>query len=96
MKKFILLLMAISLVALAVPALAQVEDCDLTFTVDVTKTVTVDKTVTIDKDFDFFVTADIDVNAFAECDTFKCDLNYAGLVTSFAGHLPGYDRTILQ
>ena len=85
MKKIIFLLMAISLVALAVPALAQVEDCDLSFTVDVTKTVTVDKTVTIDKDFDFDVYADINVNAFAECDTFKCDYNYFGLVTSYFG-----------
>jgi len=82
MKKFIIVLMAISLMALAVPALA---DCDLDFTVDVTKTATVDKYVSIDKYFTFVVTAYIDPDALAECDVFKCDLNEHNKVDSYLG-----------
>jgi hypothetical protein len=55
MKKLILLLMAISLLALAAPALAQ--DCNLTFDVTVDKTVTIDKFAQIDKFFEFDVVA---------------------------------------
>ena len=91
MKKLMVLLMAISLLALAVPALAggsHHEDprgCNVDFSVDVTKTVDVDKHVNIDKCFTFWVFTKIDPNALAECDVFKCDLNQAGYVDTFYG-----------
>ena len=81
MKKFIVLLMAISLLALAVPALAGYGDydgdkrCDVHFDVNVDKTVDIDKDVNIDKDFNFCVFANIEPKALAECDVFKCDYN---------------------
>jgi hypothetical protein len=89
MKKLMVLLMAISMLALAIPALADCSSdhrgCDVDFTVDVTKTVTVDKHVDIDKCFKFFVFSFIDPKAFAECDVWKCDLNEYNLVDSFYG-----------
>lgn len=89
MKKFIVILMAISLMALAVPALAGhhggPEGCNIDFKVDATKHVYVDKDVHIDKCFKFMVFAWIDPKAFAECDVYKCDLNQFGIVKSFFG-----------
>jgi len=85
MKKFILLLMAIAMVAVAVPALAQVQDCNLDFDVTVTKTVTVTKDVDIDKFFDFDVLSYIFPDAFAECETYKCDFNSLNYLVSFYG-----------
>jgi hypothetical protein len=81
MKKFIVSMMAISLLALAVPALAGYghydgdKRCDVHFDVDVDKTVNIDKDVYIDKYFAYFVTACIDPKAIAECDVWKCDYN---------------------
>jgi len=79
MKKVIVSLMAISLLALAVPALAGYghhdKRCDVHFDVDVDKTVTIDKDVYINKYFNFFVSAWIDPKAIAECDVWKCDYN---------------------
>jgi hypothetical protein len=85
MKKFILLLMAIAMVAVAVPAMAQVEDCNLAFDVSVFKTVTVTKNVTIDKFFDFNVQAYIFPDAFAECEVYKCDFNSVNYLLSWTG-----------
>jgi len=90
MKKFIVVLLAISLMALAVPAMASSSHhsdpgCNIDFKVDATKCVKVDKDVYIDKYFAFFVCAKIDPKALAECDVFKCDLNNYNIVDSFAG-----------
>jgi hypothetical protein len=91
MKKLMVSLLAISLLALAVPVLANtrcpqpVEGCNVDFDVTATKTVDVDKYVDIDKYFDFFVFAWINPNALAECDVFKCDLNEFGYVDSYFG-----------
>lgn len=88
MKKVIVSLMAISLLALAVPALAGYghhdKRCDVHFDVDVDKTVTIDKDVYINKYFNFFVCAFIDPKAIAECDVWKCDYNANNQVDLFA------------
>lgn len=89
MKKVIVLLMAISLLTVAIPALAgdcdSRDGCNIDFSVTAHKTVWVDKKVDIDKCFKFFVFSWIDPDAFAECDVFKCDLNNFNIVNSYFG-----------
>jgi hypothetical protein len=89
MKKLMVLLMAISLLALSVPVLAQCSGdpggCNVDFDVDVNKTVDIDKNVWIDKYFQFLVLARIDPESLAECDVFKCDLNEDNVVDSYVG-----------
>jgi hypothetical protein len=84
MKKFIVSMMVISLLALAVPALA---DCDVHFDVNVHKCAYIDKDVYINKYFTFFVAACIDPKALAECDVWKCDYNADNSVELFAALL---------
>ncbi len=85
MKKVLLLVMAVSLLAFAAPALAQdlapsliiedLEGCDVAFDVDVYK----DKTIRILKDVDKYLDLKVDVKVdpaeWADVEVFKCDLN---------------------
>jgi hypothetical protein len=81
MKKLLLALMMISLVALfAVPAVAQESDCNVHFDVDATKTVTIDQTVTITKDLNLYVDATFDPDEWAQAEAYKCDHNTGNYV----------------
>lgn len=84
MKKLLPLFLAVLLVALAVPALAQMSmtpapvvdpDCNVHFDVSVDKTVTITQTVDITKDLNLYVNADITPDEWAQCEVFKCDKN---------------------
>jgi hypothetical protein len=82
MKKLLPLFLVVLLVALAVPALADIvpdpvvdPDCNLHFDVSVDKDVTITQDVNIYKNLDLFVFAVIDPDEWAQCEVYKCDKN---------------------
>jgi hypothetical protein len=75
MKKVMNICLAVLLLGLAVPALAEYESCDVDFNVQVDKKVYIDQCIFVKKDLDLKVDVRTDPDEWAQCEVYKCDLN---------------------